>query len=163
MKCFKAPPAPTLDTQRSHLTTSEAPPPSQYHEAPQLQPRTGGRARVPHYMEQARYLEERPRGIGKGAFSEHFNTAVSVATDDPAHYRFSKRSVVPPQRQDKPSCKKMRASTPARDPILQDDPSFSGQPTSMKRQGLPAPLDATVYSTQRRYCLPSELGVSKNF
>ena len=130
MKCFRAPPAPTL-RQKS----ADTPPLSQtgtyvrrnpiaWEEPIEKVPKFT-KARVTQDIGDTRYFDERPRGLAKAQFS--VRSVPSIALAGPPETNTPPQKVVEypfPVQYSRPSRKRFLQYSRPRNPILQDDPSF---------------------------------------
>lgn len=133
MKCFRAPPAPTLRGAVSATSPQSSPAPTAprrrnpiaWEESPDAQPHFT-KARVTHDIADTRYFDERPRGLAKAQFSNRSEGAINKEGEWSPRLRVVDYPF--PTQGLRPSRKKMIVSARPRNPILQDDPSFEPRP-----------------------------------
>ena len=82
------------------------------------------KARVPHYLEEQKLLNDRPRGIAQSVYSSQLQGSFYVGTDPYVPYKPQKKQIGTPAQRPAdsyvPTRRQVRPQTPGRNPILQD-------------------------------------------
>ena len=165
MKCFRAPAAPQLS-----LSEPECQGPKMQIRNPLLltettepePPQRFSKARVPLDVSQTRYMAERPRGIARTEYSASHQGSFDIGKDLQLEFTPAKKLIpLPNTDREKVSRRKHLQTNDPRNPILQQETCFEPAPIRPRNNQDWRPSPETEYSNERRFMLPSELGVAK--
>lgn len=163
MKCFRGPQPPLLSSSADHKERpqeSRNPILQQNEKDEKLRSRYLNAQRYEE-TSQTRYLAERPRGLARGECSDSLQGTFAIGRDASPDFVPGRRLVENPNppRPVKVTRKKPLQEFDPRDPISQTDPSYAPGPVRPKSTQDWRPSPITEFANQRRYLLPSEIGL----